>query len=376
VPPDLPVGLALSGGIDSSSLAGALAHTSLRGTRQIRAFSVQPPHTASESGLIDATTRHTGLPHTYASLDGLNHAASLARLIEFHDEPIHSSGFLYQFLLYETVARAGCKGVLVGYGSDEIFAGYPHFAEPFLVALAADGRGREAGRFLWGAVQSHLGRMVVASVVRRARESLVRRSARFSDWDLQRSGSDVLAPDYGREEWPRPREAGGLDRDGLTGGRIFFDALLDDFRANIPLLVRVEDRNAAAHGLELCLPFMDEDLVLLAWSFPFHRYMAEGRNKAILRDAASGLLAPEVLSHRQKVGTPGNDAHLVFEVLRPAFSELLNSKSFYSHGVWSPRCAQLYRADAERGTRAGLWFRVYMVHHWYQRVVRSADGSV
>lgn len=72
--------------------------------------------------------------------------------------------------------------------------------------------------------------------------------------------------------------------------------------------MRLEDRKAAAHGLDLCALFMDEELIQLALSFPYHRYMENGRNNAILRAAVRDLLAPEVSRFRAKLPTPGNDA--------------------------------------------------------------------
>ena len=104
--------------------------------------------------------------------------------------------------------------------------------------------------------------------------------------------------------------------------------------------------------------------------------MEGGRNKAILRDAMTKLLAPEVSNYRRKLATPGNDAYVAFDVLRPEFLELLSSELFYDSGLWSRRCRELYMTDSARRDRAGLWFRVYMVHKWYERVVRSqGDGA-
>jgi hypothetical protein len=99
--------------------------------------------------------------------------------------------------------------------------------------------------------------------------------------------------------------------------------------------------------------------------------MEGGRNKAVLRDAVEELLAPEVSRYRKKLATPGNDGYLAFEVLRPEFLDLLSSEFFYGSGLWSRRCRDLYQTDSARKDRAAMWFRVYMVHKWYERVVRS-----
>jgi asparagine synthetase B (glutamine-hydrolysing) len=183
--------------------------------------------------------------------------------------------------------------------------------------------------------------------------------------------ADVLTPlDRDEPSAPSPTPA-DFDLSGVDGGRIFFKALLQCFRTNIALLVRLEDRNATAHGIDLCMPFMDAQLVQAALAFPFHLYMAGGRNKAILRDAAQDLLAPEVSAFRRKLATPGSDGYLAFDVLRPELLDLVSSASFYESGLWSRRCAELYKADLAHKDRGNLWFRVYMVQKWYERVVKA-----
>jgi asparagine synthase (glutamine-hydrolysing) len=365
-PGGVRVGLALSGGIDSSSLAGILARPSLRHARDVHAFSITPPHTADESFLVDATIRRTGLPHTHVPLAPLDYPQALARLVESHDEPLHASGAFYQFVLRQRMAEAGCGAVLVGYGADEIFGGYRSLAPAFLLALVQSGRLREAARFVRGAREF----LEVSDLLRRAgvraRAAMVRAGRRIPavPWNSGtcRSTSRPDAADYGLDE---------IDLHDVDEGRPFFRALLGCFRRNIPLLVRQEDRNAMAHGLDLCAPFMDEELVQTALSFPFAAYMRGGWNKAVLREATHELLAPEVRAYTRKLMTPGSDAYVAFDVLRAEFLDLLSSPSFYDTGLWSRRCRQMYEADAAMRTRGHLWFRIFVVHQWYERVVRA-----
>ena len=387
-PADVSVGLALSGGIDSSTIAGIVTRSAIRGTRSVHAFSINPPNTTDESFLIDATIRHTGIAHSYVSLEAIDYPRALARLIDFHDEPIQNSGVFYQFALRQRMAEAGCRAVLVGYGADEIFGGYRYLAPAFLTALAAHGRLKDATRFVLGAGEflesPPLG--IMAETLRyaraHARAALLRPLKRTTVYEAYRQTrdaparnadvSDVLVPlDEDGESVPSLAAPDEFELDGVDRGRIFFNALLQCFRTNIPLLVRLEDRNAAAHGLDLCAPFMDEQLVQAALAFPFHLYMEGGQNKAILRDATRDLLAPEVRAYPRKLATPGSDAYVAFEVLRPEFLDLLSSASFYASGLWSRRCGELYQTDSARRDRGHTWFRVYMVHKWYERVVRS-----
>ena len=363
-PTDVPVGLSLSGGIDSSTIAGILARSSRLGTGNVRAFSITPPHTTDESFLIDATIRDTGIPHSYVSLESLDYPRLLSQVIDAHDEPVQFSGVCYQYALRQSMAEAGCRATLVGYGADEIFGGYPYLAVPFLTALLAGGRLVDSVRFVLGA-RDFLQMPAVRIVKNTLRHIRARAGA------APRADVDVLAPvDDSRETktWPTVAE---YQLDGIPRGRAFFKALLRCFRTNIALLVRLEDRNAMAHGLELCAPFMDHELVETVLGLPYHRFMEGGKNKAVLRNAAHSLLAPEVSGYARKLATPGSDAFVAFDVLRPQFLDMLGSSSFHSSGVWSLQCEQLFRADVAGRSRASLWFRVYVVQTWYERAVQS-----
>ncbi len=387
-PTGVKVGLALSGGIDSSSIAGILARPSAGGARRLHAFSITPPHTTDESSLIDATVRHTGIPHTYVPLEPLDYPRALAQLIDFHDEPVHYSGAFYQFVLRQRMAEAGCQAVLVGYGADEIFGGYRELAPAFLAALAVGGRLSDSVRFVLGAgdfLQAPRRRLVEETLRYarvRARAAVIRALKRTMAYEAyrRRTGERARTPDAPGPPAPLDKDGGPYptpspaeyDLHGVDRGRIFFEALLRSFRTNIPLLVRQEDRNAMAHGLDLCAPFMDEELVHAALAFPFHQYMEGGQNKAVLRKATRDLLAPEVSAEPRKLFTPGSDPYVAFEVLRPQLLELLSSPSFHGSGLWSRGCLESYQADSARKARGHLWFRIFMVHQWYERVVRAA----
>ncbi len=384
-PPDVRVGLSLSGGIDSASIAAILALPPFRGVSDLQAFSITPPETDDESSLIDATVRHTGIPHSYVPLDGLDYPRSFAQLIDAQDEPVQSSGVFYQFLVRRRMAEAGCRAVLVGYGADEIFAGYHYLAPPFLVALLADGRLAAAARFVFGG-RDFLklpATQILGDALRYVRVSLARSVKRAVGAERFRrrrptppTQLELLAPlEDEREEIPGSTDPVEIDLRGIRRGRAFFRSLLDCLRTNMSLLVRLEDRSAMAHGLDLCAPYMDHELVEAALAFPFHRFMERGRNKAVLRKAVQGLLAAEVSAFPRKLATPGNNDYVVFEALRPRFLDMLHSEPFRASGLWSRRCAESFQTDSVNRKRASLWFRVYVVQEWYERVVRSSPSE-
>lgn len=358
-PRGVPVGLALSGGVDSGVIAGLVAREAAGGDRQVHAFSIRPPRTPDESAGVAATVRACGLAHTQVPLDRVDYARAVDRLLDAQDEPVQTAGNLYQFLLREQMAAAGCRAVLVGHGADEIFAGYEFMAAPFLGALLSRGRLGDGLRFAIGArgfLAAHPLRILAMGM--RQRLPAPRDDGLAGVADLLAEPADPGPPD---------QDLHFLDLARLGPGREFFATLLDCFRAHVPLFVRVEDRNAAANGMELVAPFLDHRVVEMALAFPFHEYMRGGLNKAILRRAAAAVVAPEVLAQQHKYYTPGNSAYVAFEALRPEFLAMFDAPAFAAWGLWAHDCRERYLADAARPRRADVWLRIFMTQRWWER---------
>jgi len=78
-------------------------------------------------------------------------------------------------------------------------------------------------------------------------------------------------------------------------------------RINLPLLLRFEDRNSMAFGIEARVPFVDHELMEFALSLPEEFLIRDGSTKAVLRDASKSCLPPEVLNRRDKIGFQTNE---------------------------------------------------------------------
>ena len=138
---DLPVGVMLSGGMDSVSIACTMAQ--LAGAR-----AGQPLHALcylsedfQESRQLDDTIAQTGATmHRVATLEAETFRARLREAIWFHDEPVHSPSVLMGFELYRLAAANGIRVVLSGQGADETIGGYEGFFDHLLVTEALRGR--------------------------------------------------------------------------------------------------------------------------------------------------------------------------------------------------------------------------------------------
>ncbi|HTY06339.1 MAG TPA: asparagine synthase (glutamine-hydrolyzing) [Gemmatimonadales bacterium] len=287
---DVPVGVFTSGGLDSSFLAAAVARA-MPGQR-IHTYAAR--FTASgydESDFAAAVTRDIRSVHHAVAAD----EASLTRAFELVTarlaEPIGDPAILPTYLLAEA-ARQDVKVVLSGEGADELFGGYPTYLGH-----------RAAGIFrgLPGPV-----RAAVAGLVRRWPASSGKVTVEFL---LKQFVTAALRPPLERHlAWfgalgPTP-EAVALCGELLAGfpdGPDLDRMLWLDFLTYLPdnLLVKV-DRGTMLASVEARAPFLDRQVLELALPMRSSRKVRGWRTKAILKEAASGLVPAYVIDRRKR----------------------------------------------------------------------------
>ena len=248
---DVPVGVFLSGGIDSSAVTCA----SRTGNATLNTFSISFPGEAFDEGPAArrvaqqfATAHHEVVGDPALMID-------LPRVVWHCDQPHGDASFLPLYQL-SAHARRRVKVVLGGEGADELFGGYEwHGAQP------AEG-------------EEHLTRMLVFDS--RAQQRLLCPDL----WDA--SPEDPL-------ERFRAAHASASRLDA-TNRLLFLD-----FTFLLPgnNLVK-SDRMGMAHSIELRSPFLDHRLVELAFSIPGHQKIGAGLNKRCLREAFAEVLPAEV----------------------------------------------------------------------------------
>ena len=186
--------------------------------------------------------------------------------------------------------------MLSGQGADELFGGYEPWAV-YLAELRREGRNARAvvEGFLSGKRQRGLSggaRRAAGELVRSGREAFARTSAvpraRLPLW----LGARVR--DQAHEE---------LVMAAPASLRAYLAEIL--LRAHLPALLRFEDRNAMAFGVEARLPFLDHRIVELARALPADHLLRNGATKAVLREAVRDLIPESVRVRKTKLGFPG-----------------------------------------------------------------------
>ncbi|MBF0293675.1 MAG: asparagine synthase (glutamine-hydrolyzing), partial [Magnetococcales bacterium] len=301
---DVPLGLFLSGGIDSSAILSLAARHAPPST--LHTFSIgfaEPSY--DESAYARSEAQRVGARHREEILTLERARAMLPELLGRLDEPLGDASILPTHLLCR-FTRAHVTVALGGDGGDELFAGY----DPFQ-ALAA---GRLYHRLVPGAL--HRG-------IRRLAGLLPRSGSNMSlDFKLRRFLAGVshpmplwnptwmapLQPDEIADLWHQPidpellySEALEVWQDSEVSHPV--DKTLEYFAClYLPddILVKV-DRASMLISLEVRAPFLDNDVVAFARRLPHEFKMRRGVRKYLLKRAMTGLL-PDTIIHRKKKG--------------------------------------------------------------------------
>ena len=290
---DVPVGVFLSGGIDSSSVVAMAAK--ITGQR-LTTFSIGYDSSESELKYARVVAKHCATEHHEVLLTPSDFRDVLPQIVWHMDEPVADAPSIALFYLAK-LAREKVKVVLSGEGSDEILGGYPTYNR--MLALDRINRlplMRLAGQaFKRWAPPGKLRKN--GSMLGLPLESRYRTAVVFSVDEVARLMPDHKSIDdpYGSlgEIHDRCRSLAPLERMSYV-----------DLSSWLPndLLLKA-DRMSMAHSLELRVPFLDHKLVEFAARLPADYKIRRGINKYLLKEVMTPLLPP-LIRRRRKQGFP------------------------------------------------------------------------
>jgi asparagine synthase (glutamine-hydrolysing) len=369
---DVPLGVFLSGGVDSSSVAAAVCE--LEPARSVKTFSIgfEDP-SFDESAHARAVAAHLGTEHHERTFSVQTVLDLLPEVAGWLDEPFGDASILPTHLL-SRFAREAVTVVLGGDGADELLAGYPTFT--------AERAGRAFGR-LPRPARSLVGAAVDRLPVDHRNFSLdfklkqfLRGAGEPSALAHQRWLGSFSGPELARllaEPPPLDVEAAHLERAGRLLLPEHADALsrslwlYQDTYLPEDILTKV-DRASMACGLEVRAPFLDAELVDAVERLPAAYKYGGGRTKRLLKAAAAGRLPAAVLS-RPKKGFGIPVARWLRGPLAGLLDDLLGAERLARQGLFRPaevgRLVREHR-DGRRDHRKPLW-SLLMFQLWHDR---------
>ena len=305
---DVPLGMFLSGGLDSSAIAALMARLI---DRPVQTFSVAFKQRAfSELDYARQVSSAIKADAHEIVIDDEDFFGALPRLIWHEDEPLaHPSSVPLYFV--SALAREHVKVVLTGEGSDELLAGYGKYPRALANWRAAGAYGVVPGALrAWIAdrvvprLPGQVGRYAKRSFLAMSRTPEAMFFDNFAAMGLQRQGA-LLAPSFA--ELATPERAYGASRaffDAPNGSSTTLDRLLyTDMKTYLVELLMKQDQMSMAASIESRVPFLDHQLVEFAAGLPARMKLRGLTTKWVLREAVRDLLPPAILT-RKKMGFP------------------------------------------------------------------------
>ena len=309
---DVPVGVLLSGGLDSSLIVGLLAEAGQTGLNSFSVgFETVEEVAGDEFQYSDIVAERFQTHHHQIHVDAHEMVSALPDVFSAMSEPMVSHDAVGFFLLSREVAKT-IKVVQSGQGADEIFAGY-HWYPPLM-----DATGTGASTYLRAfADRSH-----------DALNGLI-----SADYRLEHDPSADLV----REHFARPGADTAVDRALRLDSQIM---LVDD-------PVKRVDNMTMAWGLEARVPFLDHELVELAATCPPELKLAQG-GKGVLKQIARRIIPHEVIDRPKGYFPVPAITHVRGPVL-DLVREALHAPSAKARGLYEPTQIERLLTMADRG---------------------------
>ena len=363
---DVPVGVLLSGGVDSAALTALAAEES---DERVRTFSIgfrERSFDELERARLVASRYDTD--HHELIVEP-NVGEVLTQLAEVFDEPLADSSALPTYLVSQ-LASEHVKVALSGEGGDELFAGYHTYVADSIAPWA----GRPAAA---------LGPLVERLPSSSARVSFDYKAKRFArggalpPLERHHAWKEIFSPEL-RAELRAGPAPGGFDpldvyreRYATTAGAQPIARLQDVDRSIYlvdDLLVKT-DRASMAHSLETRVPFLDTAVTELALAVPTSRHLRGFQKKRLLRRAVAPLLPRRIL-HGRKRGFSIPAAAWLRGDLREFAHDVLAPDTVRAQGLFRPEAVGRLLAEHEAGSAdhsrqiwclmtLGLWLERY-----------------
>lgn len=321
---EVPVGTALSGGLDSSAVVCTVPN--------LKTFSaVFPNEINNEETYVDEVVKKTGVKafKVYPKVEEF--WKDVEKLISFQDEPMISTGPYAQWKVMEKARSEGIKVIIDGQGADEMLAGYIPYHFVYFKELLNQ---HEYFKLIKELMMS------LDLIIPLIKDKF---KSRVDAKNLFNFSVDTTA-----------------NKSGLNN-RLQQDL----FETSLPSLLRYEDHNSMAFSIESRVPFLDYRLVEFVFSLPPEFKIRNGWNKWIMRQALKDILPQKIVNRRWKVGFSTPEVSW-FRTNPLPIREILRSSAFLSRPYFNHAKIQAAFEDfvAGKNDESMLFWRIINLELW------------
>jgi asparagine synthase (glutamine-hydrolysing) len=322
---DVPIGTALSGGLDSSSVISSMAciekQTSsprVNADWQHAFVACFPGTPLDESSYAKKVSEHLGIKPMLLNVDPLQVIDRLYDHLFLCEELFITSPIPFM-VTYGAMKDHHIKATIDGHGADELFGGYY-----FDYIHALGDAGMDVPKVL-----AILDTLYEDYPKGSTQFKLPSKPAYFLKWHLAQVVKKILqSPKAGRDD----SHPNWIRLDNLN--KVLY---LSTHETVLPTLLRNYDRYSMANGVEIRMPFMDYRIVCFAFSIPWTSKMRKGYSKAIIRDAVAPFMPHEIAYRKNKIGFNSPIVDWMRGPLKTFFLDVVHSQSFENCPLIDPK---------------------------------------
>ncbi len=376
---DVPLGMFLSGGIDSSAIAAMMSEMV---SEPIKTFSVGFREAGSnELGYARLVADTFGTDHHEITITPEEFFEVLPELVWHEDEPI---GFMASVPLYfvSKLAQRHVKVVLTGEGSDETLAGYGRYQKALTLLNYGEKYESIAPTFVRQAVRGGVATLP-ASLSRKLNRTFLTRDSDIENLFLDNFAVFPRAMQAKLFSKETSRKIADLNPFTVQNAWLtrsdaidVLDKLLySDTKTYLHELLMKQDQMSMAASIESRVPFLDHKLVEFAARLPREMKLRDGTTKWILREAMKGILPAEILN-RPKMGFPVPIGNWFRGQFKHIIDEYVLGKRAEARGIFDPAFVRTLVAQHNAGENHDerLWALVNF-EIWQRRFFDRENGK-
>lgn len=343
---DVPVGCALSGGLDSSSIAACAANLEAGAgpLDKLNTFSAEfPGEPMDERVYIDHVLRFIPVTPHFVTPDPDTFLQDFDDLTWKHDEPVGSLSQYAGYCVARLTRQAGVPVTLNGQGGDEVLSGYWQCYFVHLRRMARQLQVLKLGAHLGGALLPGGNSQLISQAPAMLRRYRARRSASDSNGPVKQVET------LGARQW-----------------RVY-----EIRKMTLPRLLKWDDRNFMSFSVEGRYPFLDHTLIELCLSFASDTLYDRGWTKEPMRLGMEGLLPHEILRRKSKIGFEPPQGKWLVNQLKPLAQSILAADSpiwhFSDRSAGQALVARVEQSQASSREDHQLLMRMLCADRWLRR---------
>ena len=322
---DVPIGTALSGGVDSSAVVGAMHHISQTGGKKVSRdwhhvyAASMPGTTIDETQYAEIAAQHIGLDIQKVLVHANISADKLFRYMYICEDPYITSPIPFM-QTYGRMAEHGIKVTLDGHGADELFGGYPLDS---CYAVLENSNNIELSKEIWETYNN------------------------MSAQEDQMTYAEFM---HKTEVFTKPEHITEELREKVHG--IFNAFLYKQVHTRLlPTLLRCYDRYSMGNGVEIRMPFMDHRIVSFAFSIPWQSKLKERYSKKIVRDMAMPFMDSRIIYRKAKIGFNSPMTEWLQSDMKEFVMDMIHSQEFYECELINPLDASVVVSEFYKNER-------------------------